>query len=216
MHLLQKQNERINQQKIVYHGSVQKGLKVINPNKCKHDESFVYVSENIPLCVIFAVKRTGENISFGVNTWGKPFINEFYEGAFEDRFKNKPCYIYKLPKNQFNRETEFLELVSRKPVEVIDCIEVLDSASFLLDFAKKGKLKIGRYNLMTKKQKEEQDLKLRKTLKQYINFQILSPEQYNKLDKKAKLSYDTKKTRRDFCLNKFPELMKELEKENKV
>lgn len=214
MKLLQKQHEKINGISVTYHGRMEGDLTVINPHKCKHNKAYVYASNNIALCIIFAVKRTGENITFGVNKFGKTYITEFYDGAFEDRFKNRVCYLYKLPKDKFKCETEYIELVSAKPVEVLDCVKIYDSASYLINLEKQGKLKINRYNNLSKKKKKETQEILRKALKTYLNFKVLSTEEYNALDEEAKLGYNIKKQRRDFCYDKFPLLMKELENKN--
>lgn len=210
MKLLQKQHEKINGIPITYHGRMTGGLEIITPHKCKHDKAYVYASNNIPLCIIFAVKRTGENITFGVGKFGKPYITEFYQGAFEDRFKNRVCYLYKLPKQEFTCKTEYIELVSDKPVKVLDCIKIHDSASYLLNLEKQGKLKINRYQNLNKKQKKNTQEILINALKGYINFKSLSKEDYNILDDEAKLNYNIKKQRHDFCMSKFNTLMEKI------
>ena len=69
MHKLQRQPMKVDGREVVFHGSMKGGLTKIQPNKCKHDRGYVYASENIPLCVIFAVKRSGENVAFGVDVY---------------------------------------------------------------------------------------------------------------------------------------------------
>ena len=59
-----------------------------------------------------------DTIRFFVSRFGKTFIREFYPGGFEDRFKGRACYLYKLNKKDFSYETEYIELVSTKPVKV--------------------------------------------------------------------------------------------------
>lgn len=210
MKLLQKQHEKINGISITYHGRMEGNLSVIPPHKCKHNKAYVYASNNIPLCIIFAVKRTGENITFGVGKLGKPYITEFYPGAFEDRFKNRVCYLYKLPKDEFSCKTEYIELVSDKPVKVLDCVKIYDSAEYLLKLEKQGKLKINKYENLSKKQKEKTQAILINILKGYINFKPLSKDDYNILDNEAKLNYNIKKQRYDFCIKKFPTLIEKI------
>ncbi len=207
MHLLQKQKEKINNIPIIYHGRVEGGLKVIPAHKCKHDKAYVYASNNIALCIIFAVKRKGENIDFGVGRLGKTYIVEFYDGGFEDRFKDRVCYLYKLPANKFKLETEYIERVSQEDVEVIDVVEIKDSAAFLEDLEKQGKLKIYRYKTMSKKQRTFADSELQKRLASYKDFKTLTKAEFNKLTEQQKQSYNIKKERYDFCKNKFPHLM---------
>jgi len=213
MKLLQKQHEKINGIPITYHGRMTGGLEVITPHKCKHDKAYVYASNNIPLCIIFAVKRTGENITFGVGKFGKPYITEFYQGAFDDRFKNRVCYLYKLPKKEFSCKTEYIELVCDKPVKVMDCIKIYDSASYLLSLEKQGKLKINRYQNLNKKQKKHIQEILINALKKYIDFKLLSNQEYFKLNDEEKLNYNIKKQRYEFCIKKFPAIMEKLKME---
>lgn len=213
-HFLQKDKEKINGEEIVYHGSMKGGMTEIAPNKCKHEEAYVYASENIALCVIFGLKRKGENIDFGVGRFGKTYIREFYSGGFEDRFKGRTCYLYKLRKKDFSYETEYIELVSTKPVKVIDCIEIKDASEYLLDLQKKKKLKIYRYDKMSKKDKKEVDEILRKRIKDYLNLKDLTQKEIESLSEKEKLSYLIKKERKDFCLNKFPEIVREFTEQN--
>ena len=212
-HFLQKNKERIDGEEIVYHGSMKPDMKEIAPNKCKHDKAYVYASENIALCVIFGLKRKGENIDFGVSRFGKTFIREFYPGGFEDRFKGRACYLYKLNKKDFSYETEYIELVSTKPVKVVDCIKIEDASEYLLQLEKQKQLKIYRYEKMSKKDKREVDDILRKRIKEYLNLKDLSKKEYESLDEKEKLSYTIKKERKDFCLDKFPEIVKEIKEE---
>lgn len=215
MHLLQKQKEKIGGKAIIYHGRIEKGLKVIAPHKCKHDKAYLYASENIALCIIFAVKRKGENIEFGISPFGKTYIKEFYEGAFEDRFRGREVCLYKFDKSKFECKTEYFEYVSEQPVEVIECKEISDAAEFLLDLEKEGKVKIYRYNKMTSRMKNEVLKELKKVLKQYVGFKELSEEEIAQLEDEKRLSYFVKKERRDFCCEKFKDLMAELENAEK-
>lgn len=210
MHLLQKQKETINGRKVIYHGRLEGGLKVIPVHKCKHDKAYVYASSNIALCIIFAVKRKGENIDFGVGPLGKTYIKEFYEGGLEDKFSKRKCYLYKLPEDRFTLETEYIERVSPTDVEVLAVEEIPDSLEFLLKLEKEKKIKIYRYKDMTKKQKLEVESELIKRLKAYANFVPLKDSEYKKLTGEAKLGYDVKKERYDFCINKFPDLMSKI------
>ena len=146
--------EKINGKRIVYHGSMKSDMKIIPPNKCKHDKPYVYATDKPAIAVVFGVKRKGENIDFWFNRFGKVFIDEYYENAFEDRFKGRKCYIYKLPKEKFKKETEFFEVVSECEVEPLDCLIVEDSAEFLLEQAKHGKVKIGRYKDFSVRKKQ--------------------------------------------------------------
>ena len=214
MHLLQKQKEKINGIDITYHARAQGGLTEIIPNKCKHSKAYVYASNNIALCLIFATKRKGEEVDFGVTFWGKTYIQEFYEGAFFDRFKNRECYLYKLNKNDFKMETEYIELVSDKPVKVIDCEYIPDVAEYLLNLEKQNKLKIYRYNTLTQKQKANGLEILKGRISKYVNFKELTDDELSNLTEREQLNYKITKERIDFCLKKFPELFEEQKQKN--
>ena len=218
MKLLQKQKAKINNEPIIYHARMEKGLKEITPHKCKHDKAYVYASHNIALCIIFAVKRRGENIDFGVDKWGHTYITELYPGGFEDRFRDRSCCLYFLPEKHFKLETEYIERVSEETVPVLGKIEIADSAAFLIDLAKKNQLNIIRYKYLTPKQKKEGEELLKKRLTGYAKFTKLSKEEYKKLKGEEKLQYNIQLERVTFCEKKFPELMAEarenLKKEN--
>lgn len=213
MKLLQKTKEKINGEKIIYHGRLEGNLKVIAPHKCKHNKAYVYASHNIPLCIIFAVKRKGEEILFGNNVFGKTYITEFYPNAFEDRFKNRTCYLYKLKEKDFKCKTEYFEQVSEIPVEVVECVKIKDSAQYLLEHEKQGKLKLTRFENLTKKQKLENEQVLTKRITEYLKFKEATKEEYKNFDNDAKLKHDITLTRKNFCLKKFPSLVEKIKKE---
>jgi len=213
MRFLQKTKEKINGEKIIYHGRAEGGLKVINPHKCKHEKAYVYASHNVALCVIFAVKRKGEEVLFGNNAFGKTYITELYPNAFEDRFKGRTCYLYKLKEKDFKCETEYFEMVSKNPVEVVDCVEIKDASEFLLDLERQGKLKLTRFENLSKKQKLENEKVLTKKITEYLRFKEVSKEEYENLDTDAKLKNDVTLARKNFCLKKFPDIVEKIKKD---
>jgi len=213
MKFLQKQKEKINNEKVIFHGRLEGNLKEIKPHKCKHDKAYVYASHNIALCIIFGVKRTGENIDFGLTKLGKTYVAEFYEGALEDRFKNRTCYLYKLPEKYFELKTEHFERVSENPVPVLECVEIKDSYEYLLQLEKEKKIIIRRYKSLSKKQKRINKEILTKRIKQYLNFKEITNSQYNKLNKEDKLQYDINLQRKNFTLKKFKTLTEQIKKE---
>jgi len=205
MKLLQKQKEKINGEPIIYHGSTIDNLTEITPNKCKHDNAYVYASLNKALCIIFSVKRICEDIYFCTNTFGKTEIYEMYEGAFEDRFLNKSTNLYKLPLSYFKNETEYIELVSTKPVPVISVEKIENAADYLLALEQKHQVKIYRYNKLNKKNKDWIDEKLKKALNKYKTFKYLTEDEFNRLSEHDKFSYNTQKQRYENCKKKFKE-----------
>lgn len=213
MKFLQKTKEKINGEKIIYHGRLEGGLKTITPHKCKHDKAYVYASHNIALCIIFAVKRKGEEILFGNNAWGKTYITELYPGAFEDRFKGRKCYLYKLKQKDFKCKTEYFEQVSETPVEVVNCLEIKDAGKYLLELEKQGLLKLTRYENLSKKQKIENEKILIKKITEYLKFKEATKEEYSKFNDDEKLKNDITLMRKNFCLKKFPDLVEKIKKE---
>ena len=206
--------EKIDGKKIVYHGSMKTDMKTVPPHKCKHEKAYVYATDKIAIAVVFGVKRKGENIAFRFNRFGKVFIDEFYENGFEDRFKGRKCYIYKLPKEKFSKKTEFFEVVSEQEVDVLDCMIIDDSAQFLLEQEKLGKVKIGRYKNFSDKKKKQVQNELEKAIRPYINLPLFSDAEIEAMTQESKLSYLIKRERRNFCFDKFPQLIEKLKKEN--
>ena len=150
---------------------------------------------------------------FGNNRFGKTCITEFYPNAFEDRFKGRSCYLYKLKEKDFKCETEYFERVSKNPVEVVDCVEIKDASEFLLDLEKQGKLKLTRFENLSKKQKLENEKILTKKITEYLKFKEADKEEYKKLDTDAKLKNDITHERKNFCLKKFPALVEKIKKD---
>ncbi len=206
MRLLQKQKAKINGESIIYHGRIEGGLKEIIPHKCKHDKAYVYGSENIALCIIFSIKRRGEGIDFGVGPWGKTYIKELYDGAFEDRFAGRNTNLYKLAKKDFAMKTEYLEVVSENPVKVIECEEVPDGAEYLKMLEKKKQVKIYRYKDYSAEQKAWAEETLIKAISKYKTFEEVAKKDMKTWTDDQKRIYYMNKERRDFCKAKFPEL----------
>ena len=214
---IKKTKEVISGKSVVFHGSDKGDLAEIVPNKCKHDKAYVYVCENIALCVVFAVKRVNEGINFGIGRWGMPFIEELYDGAFEDRFRGKTCYVYKLDKSNFTSAThDPQELVCETKVPVLESVKIEDAAEFLIDESKKKHIRIYFYKNYSKKKKLDAEKKLKKALKQYLDFKVLGDDELKNLSAERRASYNWKKQRHDNAYKYFPEMMKELEetKEN--
>lgn len=209
MKLLQKHKEKINGKRVVYHASTINALKEIVPNKCKHDKAYIYASENKALCIIFSIKRVCEDIYFCTNKFGKAEIYEMYDGAFEDRFLNKPTNLYKLYKDDFKFETEYIELVSENPVKVVAVEKINNAAEYLLNLEKLHKVKIHRYNNLNKKDKAWINEKLISALNKYKSFKYLSQEDYQNLPAHDKIKYDTQKERYENCKKKFNNFFEE-------
>lgn len=210
MGFIKKHYDMVNGQEVVYQGRAEGGKKVLSPHPANNVQT-VQAFPNIALAVIKATQHTGDNITVGIGLFGKPYIVEYYQGGFEDRFAGKKCYVYKLPLEQFAGKSKDIVFSANHPVKVIQCVEIKDMGQYLLQLEKQRKLKIKRYKTLSGKKKADLGEQLKETLWQYLDFKELSKAQFEKLTKEEQKQYKLTKARRDFAYKKYPEVMKYLE-----
>lgn len=133
---------------IVYHGSKEQGLKIIEPRKSTHGV-YVYATPNKVLALIFS-GRCGDDLTYDIGHFDKdknaPWeLVENIPGAFEKMFSNSSSVYSFRDKTFKDIHTGFEEVVSEEAVDVINeeyCENVYDG---LLKAGKEGLVKIYRY-----------------------------------------------------------------------
>lgn len=131
----------------VYHSSKIQNLKVIEPNKSTHNETWVYAFRDPEPCMMMI----GNNSDF-INQVGflnsVPYIAERFEGALEYAFNGMSGSIYKLDATDFKEgmTTFKRELVCDHECEVISEVQVENILDQLLLLEKEGKILIYKYD----------------------------------------------------------------------
>lgn len=129
----------------LYHVSKIPNLKVLEPKVSTHGKSYVYATANLEFALFFGgVESAGDfDGIYGIKD-GVPFFYEAYQGALKRRFDGAKCYIYEVETSTFEKgKTSFQgEVVSEKPVEILNCKEVDNLYQHLLKLNENGKIQL--------------------------------------------------------------------------
>jgi hypothetical protein len=138
-----------NNMDVVYHSSPTQGLNVITPNKSTHGQDWVYATKSIEMTAVFLSRYGGDfTCTPGWdNKQNKAYICERYQGAFDERYKNKKGSIYVLPSTTFSsgKTSWKAEVVSLVEVIPLNEIVINDLKQYLLVLLDEGKLDIKYY-----------------------------------------------------------------------
>ena len=179
----------------LYHISSVKGLKILQPKLSTHAVPYVYATSNLELGLFFGSSKSMGDFDgiYGTNN-GKPFFYEAYPNAFKRRFENQTCYIYQVDPTTFlYGKTSFkAEVVSEKPVKVINCTKVENLYNKLMSLVEENKIELKMY---------DENPKYISMINEHIKDRIL---RYGIMQRKNSTAYR-------FCQDKFPHILKELE-----
>ena len=183
----------------LYHVSNVPNITILEPRVSTHGKAYVYATKNLELALLFGSKKSYGDFDgiYGTLSDGRPYFYEAYKGAFERRFKGERCFIYEVDPNTFkDGKTSFsAEVVSEEPVKVLHCKEVKDLYEYLKDLVKKNKIVLHPYSL---------DKDYQSKIDKHIEDRII---RFNCLDSKHPMN--------KFCKEKFPNVVKSLEKRYK-
>ena len=181
----------------LYHVSNVPNLKVLQPYVSTHGKPYVYATKNLELALLFGSKKSKGDFDgiYGLNENGKPFFYEAYQGAFKRRFDKQDCFVYEVNPDSFkSNQTGFSgEVVSEKPVEVLNCKTINNLYQHLLNLVNEGKI-------IFKPFSQEKDYK--NMIDQHIKNRLIK---FDILSKKEHPIYK-------FCKEKFPDIINKLEK----
>ncbi|MCX4364996.1 MAG: hypothetical protein OSJ70_04410 [Bacilli bacterium] len=132
---------------IIYHGSKEHDLKVLEPKKSTHG-TYVYATPDKVLAIHFS-KRCGDDLTYDIGRFSKntgPWeLVEKIPGALEKMYANDSS-LYTLDDATFKDiKTGFNEVVSDIPVAVIDEEYYASVYDAILSLEEAGLLKIYRY-----------------------------------------------------------------------
>jgi len=178
----------------LYHVSSVPNLKVLEPRISTHGKSYVYATSNLEFALFFGgIESAGDfDGMYGTND-GIPFFYEAYKGALKRRFEGAKCYIYEVdPSNFEENKTSFKgEVVSEKPVKVLNCKVVDNLYQHLLQLNENGKMQLRFF---------EDTEEYRKMIHEHISDRII---RFNILDNKNSGIYR-------FCESHFQNILEEL------
>ena len=178
----------------LYHVSTEPNLKVLEPLISTHGKSYVYATSNLEFALLFGgIESAGDfDGIYGIKD-SLPFFYEAYKGALKRRFEGAKCYIYEVDPSNFEKnKTSFRgEVVSEKPVKVINCKVVDNLYQHLLQLNENRKLKLRFF---------EETEEYRKMIHDHILDRII---RFNILNNKDSNTYR-------FCESHFPTILEEL------
>ena len=186
----------------LYHVSKTPNLTVLKPRISTHGKAYVYATESLALALLFGSSSSWGDFDgiCGINQDNKiPHFYEAYEGAFKRAFANQQCYIYEVDPSTFESgKTSFSgEVVSSKPVKVLNCTKVNDLYGCLIALGLDSKIDIYEY---------ENTEKYKRMIDKHIEDRII---RFNVLKNKRGAYYK-------MCCEKFPHIIEKLENEKSL
>lgn len=144
---------------ILYHGSREPGIRVLEPRQADHDRPYIYLTTIDVVAAFYlcnAVERPYYWFPYGFRS-GEPNIpvyDELYPNALREVSEGVQGWIYTVEVS----EADVLPFgsnpsarLSVKPLNVTGCIEVPDAYALFQEYIQQGKMSVGRYENMTQK-----------------------------------------------------------------
>lgn len=191
--------EKTQQTKKFYHCTTVSGIKELSPRVSTHGKKYVYATDNFALSLFFGSDKSFGDFDgmYGINRQGKPYFYEAYSGALKRRFENVEAYIYEVdPKDFKEGQTSFsAEVVSDRPVTVLNCAKVDDVYNLLMSLIQDGEIDYKEYDKDFPEYVEMID--------RHIEDRV---QRFGILDNKQSNVYK-------FCKEKFSDILKKVESE---
>ena len=187
----------------LYHVSHVADLKILKPRVSTHGKSYVYATKNLTVALLFGSEKAMGDLD-GIYGGGtercKPFFYEAFPGAFKRRFEDTSCYIYEVDPTDFEEgKTSYsAEVVSEKPVKVLNCTKVDNLYEKLLELSKQGEIDLRFY--------DKDDPKYVEMIEQHLKDRIV---RFGILEDKEAYRYK-------FCTWYYPHIIGELEEKVKT
>ncbi len=145
---------------IAYHGTVAEGLTELRPFANPHsnlDYPCVYLATYKALAAIYIWNRPYKWMTFEIPEDGIPVYNESFQNGLRFFYGGVKGIIYTCEGDfQTDKNTTIRHaVVSRQPVRVIGTDKVEDAYERILQYEKKGLLRINRFERLTKTQRQK-------------------------------------------------------------
>ena len=182
----------------LYHVSHIPNLTILEPRVSTHGKNYVYATANLTVALLFGSNKAMGDLDgpYGGGCNGrKPYFYEGFPGAFKRRFEETSCYIYEVDPTDFEEgKTSYgAEVVSDKPVKVLNCTKVEDLYNTLLNLYKQGEFDLRFY--------EKDNSQYVNEINKHIKDRII---RYKVLENKEKYQYK-------FCTYYYSDILEELE-----
>lgn len=152
-----------------YHASDIADLKELSPQQSSYIQNptlfFSSKMENVLIYLANPVKRFYEQkygksnqifqkfATYGFNKEKLLSIDEYYPNALQENFGDVPGYIYEIEAEPNNLTENKIPYVysTTEPQKVTNCTYIPNALDLVLDFEKKGLIKINRYETLSEK-----------------------------------------------------------------
>lgn len=118
---------------MVYHGSQNPNIEILEPKVSSHGKAYVYGSVNKAVALLFLARWNDYIFRVGYDE-DQLYLVENFQGAFQEIFKDVKGYLYEVEPSTFCQKKELWrgEVVSDKPVKIISK-EVIEDISSVLE-----------------------------------------------------------------------------------
>ncbi len=142
---------------ILYHGSPIGGIAELKPFLSEHKRSYVYLSSNPVVALLYAVKPVPKPFSFypyGFN--GKKVVySEYYKNCFEDIYKGQTGFLY-----ECNDDIESIEnptaihcaYTCQAPIKINSYIKINDVFEKFMEYKTQGLFEIKSFENISEKE----------------------------------------------------------------
>lgn len=132
----------------LYHGSSIQNLKELNPQKSRHQQSYVYAVSELAFALLFSVPVRNSLVGkWGRLKNGTPYFCEKKHDIFNLLYGEKQSSIYVLNSKNFTQKKNMWqeEYVSKQDEEILEEIKVKDIKEYLLKLEEEGNFKLISY-----------------------------------------------------------------------
>lgn len=137
---------------VLYHGSNVGNIKILEPNLADHDRPYVYMSTIDVVAAFYlcnAVERPYYWFPYGFERGsGVPVYHELYPNALKEVSEGVSGYLYEVLAEE-NQVIPFKDIpcarLATVPIQVTNSIRVEDAYALFMEYARQGKMKIGRF-----------------------------------------------------------------------
>lgn len=141
---------------MLYHVSVQSGLKVLKPHLSSHQKPYVYAVDNMVTGLLFGAKTDDFDFMIFTDEENIPVIYECYPNALQKVYQGQSCFVYEINGEGFQRGVTSwsAELVNESEVKVENEIYIENLYQRLTEEEARNNLKIFRYEISNSYRKQ--------------------------------------------------------------
>lgn len=132
---------------MLYHVSVNAGLKTLRPHESSHKKAYVYATENLAAGLLFGARQDDFDLCISTDENGLTEVYECYPDALKTVYRGKGCSVYTVDEEGFRRGLTSWdgEFVCDREVKVQGETAVTDLYERLLEEETAGNIALHRY-----------------------------------------------------------------------